>query len=162
MEVTSMPDTNEDIPVTVVESRNLPYGAAVRAAHLDNPKPGPVEGEIVVSGWALTPDGPIKSVEVRGGTAVVARARAGLSRPDVATVHSRIARSEESGFHFVIPRESLDDINEVTVIAVSDGGLRTPIWAVKLERDAPEAQIASEEGDVRLKGRRRRWFGRRS
>lgn len=149
--------------ITVTESTNVPYGPPLRVCHLDQPRLGAIESELIVAGWALTPDGPVESIEVVAASTVITHTPAGRSRPDVASVHSGIPRAEEGGFRTTIPLESLDDIDELTVVAVSKSGVRTPMWTIKLgPGEAGPVTPKVEAPDVPSERGRRGWFrGRR-
>jgi hypothetical protein len=153
----------EGAQITVVEADRLPTVPTL-LGYVDFPKPGPVEDELVVIGWALTPDGPVESVDVVVGAQAIGSAPAGRARPDLERAFPDIPRAAEGGFRVTIPADSLAGVETLTVEVVARGGVRTPIWTIVLGSTLSAYDVTSESGEserTRSERPRRRLFRRR-
>lgn len=93
--------------------------------HLDSPESGAVlsRNPIIVSGWALDPDGPLVTVIVGIDRELWAGVRTGLRRPDVAAAHQGVPGAETAGWRTELdltdwPRDEV----EISVLAVRRDG----------------------------------------
>jgi ADP-heptose:LPS heptosyltransferase/GT2 family glycosyltransferase len=97
------------------------------------------EGQVILSGWAISADG-IVSIGVEHAGQPVGEANIGLARPDVGNRYPRIPGSRNSGFHFSYDMERPPESGETITLRVRHGEgaeqaydiplqLRTGVWA---------------------------------
>ncbi|MGH2674284.1 MAG: hypothetical protein ACRDKA_09275, partial [Actinomycetota bacterium] len=93
--------------------------------HLDSPESGAVLGRspLIVSGWALDPDGPLVAVIVGIDRELWAGTRTGLRRPDVAAAHPGVPGAETAGWRAELdlgdwPRDTV----EISVVVLRHDG----------------------------------------
>ena len=116
----------------VEASEPLPLSPPLLGCHLDLPARGPVEGELVLAGWALCAEGPIARVLATVGAARPLHVPADRGRADIAAAFPDLAHAERSGFRLRIAAAMLTRAEEIVLAAELPGGARVPIWRIAL------------------------------
>ncbi len=114
------------------------------------------EGQIILSGWAVSADGIVSiAVEQRGET--LGEATIGLARPDVGNRYPRIAGSRNAGFHFTYDMEQPPQTGETVTLRIRHGGdaaeqaieiplqLRTEAWPQQVPGAASSIRFNIDE-----------------
>jgi SAM-dependent methyltransferase len=136
---------------SISTSERLPTPAAIVGCHLEQPVPGPSEGDLAVSGWAVMNSGPVDGVIAIATGRHLVHVRVDEERPDVAATYPQLEHAKTSGFRMLVPRTLLDATLEV-VIAVSVAGAEPiPIWAIRFASEDPRSRAL----DDRLMGMER-------
>lgn len=123
----------------VVASETLPLVEPLLGRHLDRPAAGPLDGDLLISGWALAGDRPLAGVLVLAGDASPLHVLADRSRLDIAEAFPDVAHAEHSGFRLRIPASVAERRSgELLVVAELHDGRRVPLWRLTLSRPEPE------------------------
>ena len=121
---------------TVAASEAIDHGGRLIGRSVDRPLTGMLDGDLVIVGWALAPDGPLAAAVVCAGDRVLARTRADRPRPDIATTFIDIPHAQDSGFRMRIP---LATPGELVIHVERAGGEQIPIWRLSLSGAADAA-----------------------
>lgn len=141
--------------LTVHASEPLPFGEAVLGRHVDEPAKGPIEGDLVISGWVLCRELPRPRVlaVLDGGPPL--HVRADRERADIEAAFPEVPHAARSGFKLRIPAALAEQIADDVAIEVELGdGRRAPLWRLSLSP-------AHEAPAMRQPPPRRRWSWRR-
>jgi hypothetical protein len=136
----------------LVASEPLPPAPPIVGRHLGRPASGPLDGDLLLSGWALSSEGPLVRVLAIAGDAPPLHVRADRNRPDIAEAFPDVAHAERSGFQLRIPARVTERLDELLVAAELPGGRQVPLWRLTLSR--PQEQFAPPP--VRRRRARRR------
>lgn len=141
----------------VAASAPLPLAPPLVGRHLDRPAVGRLDGDLLISGWALSAGGPVARVLALAGEAPPLHVLADRERPDIAELHPDVPHAARSGFRLRVPAPVAQRLGELTILAELPEGRRIPIWRLEL---AP-ARAAAPAQPVPPARRRRRLGGRR-
>jgi hypothetical protein len=145
-------------PRAVEISEPAPVSPPIRSGHVDQPKAGILEGELVISGWVLAESGPVQRVVAVADGHVVAHVRADRPRPDVAQAVPDLAHAEASGFRMLLSATVLGGASEVLVGASANGEPAQPIWRLRLGYPAEPVVV---EAAIKRSRSRLQWPRRR-
>ena len=123
---------------TVATTEPLPLDLDLRGRHLDQPKPGSVEGPFVLAGWVLTPLGPPEGVAFTSDGVLLGEVQLDRLRPDVAAEYPDVPRADASGFAFRLSDEKLAQLSQITVEAILKPRRRAPFWHISLSDPGEE------------------------
>lgn len=144
-------------PARVVASEPLPLAGPLAGRHLDRPAVGALDGDLLISGWALSTDGPLARVLVQAGGAHPLHVLADRSRPDIAEAFPDHAHADRCGFRVRIPASVAAQLaGELLVLAELDDGRRVPLWRIALGSAPAPAQRAGADASPPRRGRLRR------
>jgi Glycosyl transferase family 2 len=139
----------------VVASEPLPLDAPLVGRHLDSPAVGPLDGDLLISGWALSADGPLARVLVLPGGASPLHVLADRRRSDIAQGFPDVEHAERSGFRLRIPASVVQRLSgELLVAAELEGGRQIPLWRLTVSHAQP-VQAPSQPPARRSRLRRR-------
>jgi len=125
-------DSSPRPPRTVEVSEPASISAPVRSRHVDNPKPGDLDGELAVSGWVLAESGPVERVVAVADGRTVAHVQADHPRADIAEAVPDLAHAGSTGFRMLLPAAVLREAEEVLIGVDLDGKAVNPIWRLQL------------------------------
>jgi len=138
----------------VVAAEPLPLVAPLVGRHLDRPATGALDGDLLISGWALAADEPLARVLVLAGDARPLHVLADRSRPDIAEAFPDVEHAERSGFRLRIPASVAERLGELLVAAELQGGRQLPLWRLTLSSapTAPQPPPPVRRGRLRRRG----------
>jgi glycosyltransferase involved in cell wall biosynthesis len=137
----------------VAASEPLPLTPPLAGRRLEHPAVGPLDGDLLISGWALSAEGPLARVLVLAGDAPPLHVLADHGRPDIAEAFPDLEHAERSGFRLRIPASVAQRLaGELTVAAELADGRRIPLWRLTLA----EPQAAPERRTPQAPARRTR------
>jgi len=141
-------------PRVVAASEPLPLVAPLAGRHLDRPAVGALDGDLLVSGWALSAESPLARVLLLAGDAAPLHVLVDRPRPDIGEAFPDIEHAACSGFRLRVPEAVAERLDgELTIAAELDDGRRIPLWRLALAQEpAPAADAAPQA----RRGRRRR------
>jgi len=150
----SPPPPTAPAPRVVAASDPLPLVPPLAGRHLDRPVVGLLDGDLLISGWALSAEGPLERVLALAGDAPPLHVPADRSRPDIADSFPDVEHAEHSGFRLRIPASIVERLDELLLLAELPGGRQIPFWRLALVRpqaapEAPAAQPPARRGLVR-------------
>ena len=159
----SPPPPAAPVPHVVAASEPLPLASPLAGRHLDRPAAGPLDGDLLISGWALSAEGPLERVLALAGDAPPLHVPADRSRPDIGQAFPDIGHAERSGFRLRIPASVVERLDELLLLAELPDGPRIPFWRLTLARPqaAPEARAAQSSARRGLVRRRKPAAGAR-
>jgi hypothetical protein len=155
----SSPPPSPRPPARVVAaSEPLPLPAPLAGCRLDRPAVGPLDGDLLVSGWALSAEGPLARVLVAAGNAPALHVEVDRPRADVAKAFPDVEHAERSGFRLRVPASVVERASgELLVAAELADGRRLPLWRIALAAPAPaDAQASAAPPPARRRRLRRR------
>ena len=94
----SPPPPAAPVPPVVATSAPLPLLPPLAGRHLDRPAVGALDGDLLISGWALSAEGPLARVLALAGDAPPLHVLADRGRPDIADAFPDIEHAGHSGF----------------------------------------------------------------
>jgi hypothetical protein len=149
----------------VATSEPLPLTAPLVGRHVGQPGAGPLDGDLLISGWALSAEGPLARVLLLAGDAPPLHVLADRVRPDIAEAFPDIEHAERSGFRLCIPASVAQRLAGELIVAAeladggtaAGGGRRIPFWRLVLA----EPQAAPERRSPQAPARRARLRRRR-
>jgi len=147
-------------PPHVAASEPLPLAAGLAGRHVDRPALGPLDGDLLVTGWALGAEEPIARVLALAGEAPPLHVRADRERPDIAALHPDLPHAAHSGFRLRIAAAAARRLRELTLAAELADGRRVPLWRLELA-PAPAAGAAAHRAAAPAAAPPRRRLGRR-
>jgi hypothetical protein len=143
----------------VTGSRPAPVHAPLLGRHVDHPKVGPVAGDLIVSGWALSSDGPCRRVAAVSNRIVVGHVRPDRRREDITTAFPETPGSDRCGFRLRIPALIAGYLRELEIVADTPDGTAAHIWTIALSgaegRATDTAQTSQSPRAPRWRRRRR-------
>jgi hypothetical protein len=143
----------------VARSEELPLLAPLAGRRLDLPEVGTLHGDLLISGWALSAEGPLARVLVSAGDRAPLHVRVGRQRADIAEAFPDLDHAAHSGFRLRIPASAAERLSgELLVAAELPDGRRLPLWRIVLGEPAGTAAAAPPAPPPR----RRRRLGRRA
>jgi hypothetical protein len=143
---------------TVQASQPLPFSQPLVGRHVDHPTVGPIDGDLLISGWALCSEGPLERVLAVADGAPALHVRAYRERPDIGAAFPDLSHAAQSGFRLRIPASVVEQLaGELVVAAELPGGRQVPLWRLSITT----AQASAERPPPRAQ-RSRRWARRRS
>jgi hypothetical protein len=113
--------------------------------HLDLPALGVFDGDLVLSGWALSARGPYAHIVASSAGTHLAQVRPDRSRPDIARAFPDVRAAEFSGFRIRIPAVVCAELRDLVLTAQDAGGEATPIWRLELSTPMHPIGAAPEE-----------------
>jgi hypothetical protein len=139
------------VMLTVTKAEGLVGQSPLVRGRIDQPKLGPVGGELQISGWAVAESGPLSGILAFADGSLLARVRADLQRPDLAEAFPDVPHAPRSGFRLLVPRALAAQIDELVIAA--DVGERSPIpfWEISLETDGRDLSQPGEPSSPRLR-----------
>jgi hypothetical protein len=144
-------------PRIVAASEPLPLTAPIVGRHVGHPAVGPLDGDLLISGWALSAEEPLARVLVLVGDAAPLHVRVDLSRPDIAELFPDVEHAERSGFRLRIPASVVQRIaGELIVAAELADGRRVTLWRLALAEPQPAAPDRTPQAPARRSRLRRR------
>jgi len=139
----------------VAASEALPLAAPLAGRRLERPALGPLDGDLLVSGWALAADGPLARVLVSTGDAAPLHVPVDRPRADIAEAFPDVEHAERSGFRLRIPASVAERLSgQLRVEAELADGRRVPLWRLALA--APAAPAPASRPPARRRRMRRR------
>ena len=150
-------------PRVIAASEPLPLSAPLAGRHLGEPTVGPLDGDLLISGWALSAEGPLARVLLLAGDAPPLHVLADRPRPDIAEAFPDVEHAEHSGFRLRIPASAAQRLaGELTVAAELADGRRIPLWRLTLAEPQPRPERRTPQAPARRTRLRRRERGRRA
>jgi hypothetical protein len=147
----------DEAPLVIEASEALPPGSRLLGRNVDRPTPGTLEGDLLISGWALSETGPLERVLAIAGERRLAHVRAERTRQDIGEAFPDLDHAEQSGFRIRIPASVARHLKELEIAVEVLGGEVIPIWQLRLAHAA-----APSEPDPPARSRARpRWHRRR-
>jgi len=140
----------------LVRSEPLPLADPIVGRHVGSPAAGPLDGDLLLNGWALSAEGPLARVLVQAGDAPPLHVLADRDRTDIAEAFPDIEHAARSGFQLRIPARVAERLGELTIAAELADGRRLPLWRLALSRPQPAAAQPSAPPGRRARLRRRR------
>jgi hypothetical protein len=144
-------------PTVVEASEPLPLRRPIVDCRVDQPVQGPLDGDLLITGWAVSADGPLTRVLALAGDSPPLHVLADRGRPDIKAAFPDLDHAERSGFRLRVPAASIASHGEIVIAAELPGGERIPIWRVEIS----SAQTAAERARSSEQAPRRRWRRRR-
>lgn len=126
---------------------------ALRGKAVDQPKPGVVDGDLLVTGWVVGEDGPVERVVATAAGRRLARVHLAGDRPDVADVFPDLEHASVSAFRIRLPHPVLAGATELEIAAELADGATIPIWKLTL---GPGAERPASPKTRSRRRRRRR------
>jgi Glycosyl transferase family 2 len=137
----------------VAASEPLPLVAPLAGRRLERPALGALDGDLVISGWALAAEEPLARVLVSASGAPPLHVPADRPRADIAEAFADVEHAGSSGFRLRIPASVAERLaGELTVEAELADGRRLPLWQITLAQPAAAAPPTA----AAPRGRRRR------
>ncbi|HEU4703255.1 MAG TPA: glycosyltransferase [Conexibacter sp.] len=137
----------------VAASEPLPLLAPLAGRRLERPELGALDGDLLVSGWALSAEAPLARVLVSAGDAPPLHVPVDRPRTDIAEAFPDIEHAERSGFRLRIPASVAQRASgELTVAAELADGRRLPMWRIALAEPpapTPAAPVPGRRGRLR-------------
>ncbi|HEX4804562.1 MAG TPA: glycosyltransferase family 2 protein [Conexibacter sp.] len=133
----SAPPPSAAAPPHVAASEPLPLAPPLVGRHLDRPVLGPLDGDLLIAGWAVSADGPLERVLALAGDASPLHVRADRERPDIAELHPDVPDAAHSGFRLRVPAAVAQRLGELTIVAELPAGRRIPLWRLELAPARP-------------------------
>lgn len=151
------------MPRVVATSDPLPLLPPLAGRHLDRPAVGALDGDLLISGWALSAEGPLARVLALAGDAPPLHVLADRGRPDIADAFPDIEHAGHSGFRLRIPASVAERLDELLLLAELPDGRRIPFWRLTLARPqaAPKTRAAQPPARRGLVRRRKPAAGAR-
>jgi hypothetical protein len=152
----SPPSAPSPTPRVVALSEPLPLVAPLAGRRLDRPALGALDGDLLISGWALSAEQPLARVLVSAGAAAPLHVLADRARPDIAEAFPDIEHAAHNGFRLRIPATVANALaGELTVAAELQDGRRIPLWRLVLA-EAPQAVDGPTQRPTSRRSRPRR------
>ena len=130
----------------VSDSRGIPVQPPLLGRHVDLPRRGPFEGEMIVSGWVLSVEGPCERVSATADGVLIGHVRPDRARPDIAAAFPDVPGSDACGFRLRIPAAVAARLRGLDLLAHTAGGACMPIWTIAVATpDVPADDKAARE-----------------
>lgn len=140
------------VPYVVAASEPIALRRVLRGRHVDTPAAGPVDGDLLIGGWALADDAPLERAVATGDGRRLANVRIDRPRRDLADVFPDLDHASNSGFRLRIPATVARNVAELVIgVTGTMDAEPIPIWRIKLAPAEPPRQVSEPQR------RRRAW-----
>jgi hypothetical protein len=127
----------------IAESTALALRAPLIDRHLDQPVPGVLSGDLILSGWVLADTGPVDWVIAVADQRRLAKVRADGLRRDIGERFPDRDHARQCGFRIRLPPTLIGKGREVVVAAAPREQDPIPIWSVYIGDPPPAGESAA-------------------